>query len=182
MSRFERPIIDCCATWSTSSGWHAPSVSAAMTAPAPTNFLTDVPREFAARSVRPKLPQAGWFDNASSINRRCGARLKDRDLCVAVSPLVDEGEAVGRDNFDLLRFLDHAKRVRLKPPSPDERGERRSRKSLPVGRIEERQRKRAAGRRRTELCCVGAPDARHSTKRQRLDIGAQKRAGLGAVV
>src|SRR5580704_15880396 len=115
-------------------------------------------------------------------NRRCGARLKDGDLCVAVNPLVDKGEAVRRDNFDLRCFLNHAKRIRLKPPSLDERGKRRSRKSLPVRRIEKGERKRAAGRRRTELRCVRAPDTRHAAERQRFDIGAQKRARLGAVV
>src|SRR5580700_3409305 len=141
-------------------------------------FPESLPRSRFGRNCR---KQDGLTMRAQS-NRRCGVRLKDGDLRVSVSPLVDKSEAVGRDNFDLLRFLDHAKRVRLKPPSLDERGERRSRKSLPVRRIEEGERKRATGRRRTELCCVGAPDAGHTAERQRFDIGAQKRARLGAVV
>src|ERR1700722_6904124 len=108
--------------------------------------------------------------------------LQDRDLCVAVSPLVDKGEADRRDNLDLRRFLDHAKRIRLKPPPPDERGERRSRKTLPIRRIDKGERKGAAGRRRAKLRRVGAPDARHAAERERLDIGAQKGARLSAVV
>src|ERR1700722_177687 len=220
MSRFERPIIDCCATWSVSSGWQPLSVSAAMTVAGATNFLTVIPRSFRrnrfgrrcrkqgaltmrslcsaslrgvsrsnpgerGRSATPGSPRRFTprdDDGGSSRSRIACALLEDDDLCVSVSPLVDKGEADTRGDLDLRRFLDHAKRIRLKPPSPDERGERRSRKTLPIRRIDKGERKGTAGRRRTKLRRVGAPDASHAAARQRFDIGAQKRARLSAVV
>ena len=156
-----------------------------ITAQAPRRIFSllspgSLPRGRFGRSCRKH--ERGLTMRGVRSNRRCGARLKDRDLRVAVSPLVDKGEADRRDDLDLRRLLHHAKRIWLKPSSLDERGERRSSQTLSVRRIEEGERKRAAGRRRTELRRVGAPDARHAAERQRLDIGAQKRARLGAVV
>ena len=65
MSRFESPIIDCCATWSTSSGWQPLSVSAAIRPTVATDLLKRCPREFATRSMRPTLAEPGRFDNAA---------------------------------------------------------------------------------------------------------------------
>ena len=51
MSRFERPIIDCCATWSTSSGWQPASAIATIRPAAATHVLNCSPPKLATRSV-----------------------------------------------------------------------------------------------------------------------------------
>ena len=67
------------------------------------------------------------------------------------------------------------------PPSRSE-ASAFSRKSLAVGRIEERQRERLDRMRRAEIGGVAAIDFCHAAEAQRLDIVAQQRARLGAVV
>ena len=67
------------------------------------------------------------------------------------------------------------------PPSTSD-GERRAGEVLSVGRIEEGERERAAGRRGAEPGRVRPPDAGDPAERQRLDIGAQERARFRPVV
>ena len=74
-----------------------------------------------------------------------GAGLKDRDLCVAVDPLIDACETGRRGDLDLGVLLDDAERVRLEPAAFDKRAKRRSGEALAVRRIEKGERKRAAG-------------------------------------
>ena len=116
------------------------------------------------------------------VEGRRGIDPKDRDLRVAINPLVDANEASRRGDVRLGRLLDDAERLRFEPPAFDERGERRRGETLAVGRIEEGERERTAGWRRAEPRRIGAPDAGHAAERERLDIGAQKRARLRPIV
>ena len=67
------------------------------------------------------------------------------------------------------------------PPSL-RRDQRFLRQSFSIGRIEKRQRERLERMHRAKLRGVAAEDARDAAKAERLDVFAQQRTGLRAVV
>ena len=60
----------------------------------------------------------------------------ERDLRIAVSPLVDAREAGRRGDLGLGCFLNDEQRVWLEPAAVDQRGERRAGETVSVGRVE----------------------------------------------
>ena len=124
--------------------------------------------------------------SATSKNRRsvleASFASQNGDPGVAVCALVLDDKSPGRRDLGRLGLLDDAKGVVIEPPAANQRGERRPRKVLPIGRVEKGKREGAAGRRLAELRRVGAPDPRDAAQRQRLDIGAQQRPCLRAAI
>ena len=104
------------------------------------------------------------------------------ELRIVIRPPLQLLETIGRRERRSLRLLHHQQRPRRQPAAIAQRGQRLLRKSLAIGRIEERQRERLHRMRRTEIGGIAAIDFCHAAQAQRLDIVAQQRAGFGAVV
>src|SRR5262249_21820497 len=81
-----------------------------------------------------------------------------------------------------LRLLHHEQRTAREPAAIAQRGERFLREPLAVGRIEKHKRERLKGVRRAKIGGIAAEHLCDAAKPQRLDIVAQQRARLCAIV
>src|SRR5271165_4423663 len=105
-----------------------------------------------------------------------------RNSRIAIEALVDESEAGGRGDLGLRRLLDDAEGARLEPAALDEGLKREAAELPPVGRIEEGEGERTAGRGGPETRRIRAPDPGDAAERQRLDVGAQESARSASAV
>src|SRR6201999_2837757 len=91
-------------------------------------------------------------------------------------------ETIRRSKGRRLRLLHHHERTWREPAAVAQRGKRFFGEPLAIGRIEEGQRKRLYRMRRAEIGGVAAIDLADAAEREALDVVAQQRARLGAIV
>ena len=104
------------------------------------------------------------------------------ELRIVIGPPLQLLETFGRGERRGFRFFHHEQRAWRQPAAIAQRGQRFFRKPLAVGRIEEGQRERLHRMRGAEIGGVAAIDFCHAAEAERLDIVAQQRAGLRAIV
>ena len=101
---------------------------------------------------------------------------------VVVDAPLELGEAFRRGKAGRCRLLHHDQRTGRQPAAGARRAERLLGKATAIGRIEKGERERLDRVRRAEPGGIAAEDAGGAAQTQRLDVGADKRARLGAVV
>ena len=180
MSRVVSPIIDCCATWSTSSGCASAKHQRGEEAK-----RRDGSAHFSPPNVRAarRSPNRAGLTITGAITSPSARAPKDRD------PAYRRRSARRRSRARPARRsrpwpLPRRRRSASgssQPPSTSEASAGPARPCA-VRRVEKGERERPPGGRRTEPRRVGAPDPRHPAERERLDIGAKNRPRLGAVV
>src|SRR6202171_1521770 len=101
---------------------------------------------------------------------------------IIVNPPLQFLETIRRRKFRRLGLFDHQQRPRRQPATIAQRYERLLGKLHAIGRIEKHQRERLYGVRGAEIAAGAAVHFCHSTEPQRLDIVAQQRPRLRAII
>ena len=119
--------------------------------------------------------------HCGTTSHGCDSPQKHK-LRIVIRPPLQLLESLRRGERRRLRLFHHQQRARRQPAAVAQRGQRLFREPLAVGRIEEDQRERLHRMRRAEIGGVAAIDFCHAAEPERLDIVAQQRARLRAIV
>ena len=156
MSRFESPIIDCCATWLTSRGWpsHPPSAKAAIRPSIAKDLLNRFPRRIRDQaSKRRRSPNRDGLTMRANSNRRAGAGAPGK-----IATLVYRRKPARRpphrptgaasSALAASSTTQSAPSARSQPPTPPKARSAGRRETFAIGQIKESEGEGSAGRRR----------------------------------